>query len=86
VGPPALSALAPASGHAGQTLTLTGSNFLSSSGQISADVGGQTTRVDCPDQTTCTVVIPPEQGSARSASVTITTDLGPSNALVFTYR
>jgi hypothetical protein len=84
-GPPALSALAPASGRAGQTVTVTGSKFLSSSGQISAQVGGQITPVACPDQTTCTVVIPPNPGSASSAPVTITTDSGTSNPLVFTY-
>ena len=84
-GPPALSALAPASGQAGQTVTVTGSNFLSSSGRISAQVGGQTTPVACPAQTTCTVVIPPNPGSTPAAPVTITTDSGTSNALVFTY-
>jgi len=83
-GPPALSALAPASGLAGQRVTVTGSNFLSSSGQISAEVGGRQAPVACPDQTTCTVVIPPDVGSNSSVSVTITTDSGTSNALDFT--
>ncbi len=85
-GPPALSALAPASGRAGQTVTVTGSDFLSSSGRISAQVGGQTAPVACPDQTACTVVIPPNPGPAWSAPVTITTDSGTSNPLVFNYR
>ena len=84
-GPPVLSALAPSSGQAGQTVTVTGSNFLSPSGQISAEVGGQTVQVACPDQTTCSVLIPPNQGSTTSASVTITTDSGTSNPLVFAY-
>jgi hypothetical protein len=84
-GPPDLSALAPASGHAGQTVTVIGSNFLSSSGQISAQVGGQVAPVACPDLTTCTVVLPPDPGSTAPATVTITTDSGTSNALVFTY-
>ena len=85
-GAPTLSALAPASGHAGQTVTVTGSNFLSSSGQISVQIGGQMAPVTCPDQTTCTVVIPPDPGSTSSASVTITTDSGTSNTLIFTYE
>ncbi len=84
-GPPALSALAPATGQAGQTVTVTGSNFLSSSGRISAQVDGQIAPVACPAQTTCTVVIPPDPGPAPSAPLTITTDSGTSNALVFTY-
>ena len=84
-GPPDLSALAPANGQAGQTVMVTGSNFLSSSGRISAQVGGQIAPVACPDQTTCTVVIPPDPGPTPSAPVTITTDLGTSNALPFTY-
>ncbi len=84
-GPPALSTLAPASGQAGQTVTVTGSNFLSSSGQISAQIGGQVAPVACPNQTICTIVIPPNPGSTSAASVTVTTDSGTSNALVFTY-
>lgn len=84
-GPPALSALAPPSGPAGQAVTVTGSNFLSPSGQISARVGGEVASVTCPDQTTCTVVIPPNQGATSSAPVTISTDSGTSNALAFTY-
>jgi len=84
-GPPALTALAPTSGQAGQMVTVTGSNFLSPSGQISAEIGGQMAPVACPDQTTCTVVIPPDQESTSSASVAIITDSGTSNTLTFTY-
>jgi hypothetical protein len=82
---PALSALDPSTGYAGQSVTVTGSNFLSPSGQISADVDGQPAPVSCPDQETCTLVIPTVSGSAPSAPVTITTDSGTSNALLFTY-
>ncbi len=85
-GPPALSKLAPASGQAGQTVTVTGSNFLSSSGQINARVGGAIAPVACPDQTTCTVVVPPDPAPTPSTPVTITTDSGTSNPLVFTYK
>ena len=84
-GPPALSALAPATGQAGQTVTVTGSNFSSSSGRISAQVDDQIAPVACPAQTTCTVVIPPDPGPAPSAPLTITTDSGTSNSFVFTY-
>ena len=82
---PALSKLAPVSGQAGQTVTVSGTDFLSSSGQIDARVGGETAPVACPDQTTCTVVIPPDPGPTPFGPVTISTDSGTSNPLVFTY-
>jgi hypothetical protein len=84
-GSPALSTLDPSTGYVGQSVTVTGSNFLSPSGQISADVNGQPAPVTCLDQVTCTLVIPAVGGSAPSAPVTITTDSGTSNALFFTY-
>jgi hypothetical protein len=84
-GPPDLAALTPSSGQAGQSVTVTGSDFLSSSGRISAEVGGQTASVACPDQTTCTLVIPPAQGTTSAVPVTVTTDSGTSNPLPFTY-
>jgi IPT/TIG domain len=84
-GMPVLSAIQPSTGSAGQRVTVSGSNFLSSSGQITAAVDGQVAPVTCPDQQTCTIVIPADTGSTASAPVTITTDSGTSNALVFTY-
>jgi hypothetical protein len=84
-GSPVLSTLEPSTGYAGQSVTVTGSNFLSPSGQITADVDGQVAPVTCPDQATCTVVVPADPGSAASVPVTITTDSGTSNSLVFTY-
>ncbi len=84
-GPPVLSTVEPSTGDAGQTVAVTGSNFLSSSGQITADVDGQVAPVNCPDQQTCTVVIPADPGPSASVPVTITTDSGTSNALIFTY-
>ena len=85
-GSPALSAVEPSTGYAGQSVTVTGSNFLSSSGQITADVDGQVAPVNCPNPETCTVGIPADPGSNASVPVTITTESGTSNALVFTYR
>jgi hypothetical protein len=84
-GPPALSTVEPSTGSAGQSVTVTGSNFLSPSGQITADVDGQVAPVTCPDQETCTVVVPADPEPAASAPLTITTDSGTSNSLVFTY-
>ena len=83
-GPPVLAALQPSSGPAGQAVTISGSGFLSPSGQISATVGGQTASVSCPDQTTCTVTIPPPIGTATTEPVVIVTDGGSSNPLTFT--
>jgi hypothetical protein len=84
-GSPVLSTVEPSTGYAGESVAVTGSNFLSSSGQITADVDGQVAPVTCPDQQTCTVVIPADPGATASVPVTITTDSGTSNALIFTY-
>jgi len=63
---------------------VSGSGFLSPSGHIGATVGGRTASVSCPDQTTCTVTIPPQTATALTAPVVIVTDGGSSNPLTFT--
>lgn len=83
-GPPVISALSPSSGVAGQGIEVTGSNFLSPNGQIVATFNGQVTRTSCPDQSSCSVTVPPSSGP-QSAQVTITTAGGTSNAATFTY-
>ncbi len=83
-GPPVISGLDPSSGVAGQGIEVTGSNFLSSNGQIVASFNGQVTRTSCADQNSCTVTVPPSSGP-QSAQVTITTAAGTSNAATFTY-
>jgi hypothetical protein len=83
--PPVLSTLEPSTGDAGQSVTVSGSNFLSPSGQITADVDGQAAPVACPSLETCSVVLPAVTGSPASAPVTSTTDTGTSNALLVTY-
>jgi hypothetical protein len=82
-GPPVISSLSPASGAAGQSITIAGSNFLSTSGQIVATFNGQVAPTSCPAQNTCTVTVPPS--TASSAQVVITTAGGSSNAMTFTY-
>ena len=84
VGAPVLASLQPSSGIAGQSVVVSGSGFLSPSGNISATVNGQTASVSCPDQTTCTLAIPPQTGPATTLPVVIVTDGGPSNPLTFT--
>lgn len=83
-GPPVLASLQPSSGPAGQAVTVTGSGFLSPSGHISATVGDRTASVRCPDQSTCTLTIPPQAAPAATAPVVIVTDGGSSNPLTFT--
>jgi len=83
-GPPVISSLSPASGSAGQSVTVSGANFLSSSGQIVATFDGQVAPTSCPAQNTCTVTVP--SSNAPSVQVVITTASGASNAETFTYN
>ena len=83
-GPPVIASLSPASGTAGQGIQIDGSNFLSPSGQIVASFNGQVTSTNCPAPNSCTVTVPPMNGSS-SVQVTITTANGTSNAVTFTY-
>ena len=82
---PHISSLSPASGSAGQTITVTGSGFLSSNGLIVAAFNGRVTTTSCPSQDMCTVTVPPPPAGATSAQVTITTASGTSNAVGFSY-
>ena len=82
-GPPLISSLSPASGSAGQSVTVSGANFLSTTGQIVATFNGQVAPTSCPAQNTCTVTVP--SSNAPSAQVVITTAGGASNAEIFTY-
>jgi hypothetical protein len=83
-GPPVISSLSPSSGSAGQSVTVAGSNFLSTNGQIVATFNGQVAPTSCPDQSSCTVTVPPS--TAPSAQVIITTAGGASNAVTFSYN
>jgi hypothetical protein len=84
-GAPVISSLNPSSGGSGQTIQVTGSNFLSSDGQIVATFGGQVAATICPSQTTCAVTVPSGSPTSGSAPVVITTSAGPSNTVTFTY-
>jgi IPT/TIG domain len=80
-----LSALDPSSGAPGQIVVITGTNFVSPSGQITVNFGAQTAIIACPEQTGCLVSVPPAAGTTASVPVTVTTDGGTSNPLTFTY-
>jgi hypothetical protein len=84
---PIISSLSPSSGAAGQAITILGANFMSPSGHISARVGTRLASIACPQQSTCTLTVPPpDPGTTGSVSVTVTTDSGTSNAVSFSYR
>lgn len=84
-GAPVLAALDPPVGTPGQSVVVTGSGFMSQSGHITAEVGGVTAWVSCPDQTTCILTMPPTAATTPGAPVVITTDSGTSNPLTFQY-
>jgi IPT/TIG domain len=84
-GAPVITSLNPSSGGSGQTIQVTGSNFLSSDGQIVATFGGQVASTICPSQTTCTVTVPSASPTSGSVAVVITTSAGTSNTVTFRY-
>jgi hypothetical protein len=84
--PPVISSLSPASGAPGQSVQISGANFMSSSGQILAKFNGQVAPTSCPEPSTCTVTVPTLAGSPSSVKVTITTASGTSNAESFSYQ
>ena len=83
-GPPVIDSITPSSGTAGQTISITGANFLSSDGHIVATFNGVVASTSCPAQNACTATVPPSNG-ATSAQVAITTAAGASNSVPFTY-
>ncbi len=82
---PVLSSLTPSSGAAGQSLVISGANFLSANGDIIARFGGQVVPTRCFDQTSCSVTVPVLVGTQSVVPVTVTTVTGTSNALTFAY-
>ncbi|MBO0729126.1 MAG: IPT/TIG domain-containing protein [Acidimicrobiaceae bacterium] len=84
-GSPALGAISPASGAAGQTVIITGSGLFSRNGLVTVLFGHTQAPVACPTQTTCRVTVP-ARGSPGVVPVTVSTTGGTSNPLPFTYR
>ncbi len=83
--PPLIASISPTTGSSGQVVTITGSNFMSASGVITAHFGDQTAPISCPAQSTCTVTVPTLSGVANPVPLTVTTDSGTSSAAKFTY-
>ena len=82
---PVLSSLTPSSGEAGQSVVISGANFLSANGQILVRFGGQVAPTRCSGPTSCSVTVPVLAGPPSAVPVTVTTVLGTSNALNFVY-
>jgi hypothetical protein len=82
-----VTALSPATGAAGQSLTLNGSGFYSPGGHISITFDGAEAPAACPIRTTCTVSVPAlTPPGPRTVLVVVSTDTGKSNPLPFTYQ
>ena len=84
--PPQISSVSPTSGSPGQTLTVSGANFISADGSIVASFDGRITATSCATPSVCTVTVPPPSAGQTSAQLTITTASGTSNAIAFSYR
>jgi len=83
---PVLSGLGPSSGSAGQSVTLSGRGFFSSTGQVVAYFGLRPASTVCASQTTCRASVPPRPpGSPLTVAVTVTTEAGRSNGIEFSY-
>lgn len=80
-----LSSVSPASGSAGQTVTVTGSKLYSSNGHITALVGSAAAGVACPSETTCQVTLPTLHTHGK-VPLTLTTTGGRSNSLTLNYH
>lgn len=83
-GAPHLQSVKPASGASGQSVTVSGSGLYSTSGEITAYIGGAPAPTSCSSQTTCTVTVP-DLGRPRSTTLVIETASGSSNAVAFDY-
>jgi endoglucanase Acf2 len=82
-GAPSITSLSPASGAAGTSVTLSGSNFGASQGSSTVKFGTAAASVTSWSNTSITAVAPSGL-SAGSVNVTVTTSAGTSNAAAFT--
>lgn len=83
---PKLTSVSPGSGRSGQALTISGSGFFSTDGQITAYFGRQPAPTRCATETTCSVTVPDLGTSAASVTITVVTSGGTSNGLAFSYH
>jgi hypothetical protein len=79
-----ITGLSPASGAAGQKVTITGSDFLSADNTIVAYFGSSPAPTSCPSADECVASAP--SGLSGAVSVQVRTETGTSNAATFSYR
>jgi len=84
--PPTISSLTPSTGSPGQSVLISGTDFLSANGQIVASFGGVMAPTSCSSSTSCTATVPAQRGANSHVQVTITTDTGMSAGVWFIYR
>jgi hypothetical protein len=83
---PVLVTVSPASGAAGEDVTLRGHGFFSKDGRITVMFGAVEAPVSCPNETTCHASVPPRPAkSPGSVGVTVSTETGSSNQVAFKY-
>jgi IPT/TIG domain len=83
---PVLAGISPASGQAGQVVTLTGTGLFSANGVITVTFGSAQASVVCQTETACRATVPPRgAASSGTVSVTVKTQSGTSNKLAFSY-
>jgi len=86
IGGPVIAAISPASGVAGQVVTLTGTGLFSADGVITVTFGSAQAPVSCPSDNTCHATVPsPASSSSGTVSVTVKTQSGTSNGVAFSY-
>jgi len=82
---PVIASVRPASGTSGESVTLTGTGFFSSDGNVSVTFGAAPAGVHCPTESRCLVTVPAGKPGS-TASVRMTTQSGQSNTVTFHYR
>ena len=83
---PVIAAISPASGVAGQVVTLTGTGLFSADGVITVMFGSALASVQCPTENTCHATVPTRATpSSGTVSVTVKTESGTSNKVAFSY-
>lgn len=85
-GAPVISALTPAQGSVGQVVVITGSNLVSSDGQVLAHFGDVVAPTSCQSASSCSATVPSPSTPTPKVQVTVSTADGTSNPLPFTYQ
>lgn len=81
---PVMSAIEPPAGDAGQSVTIVGSGFFSTTGEVFATFEGHVVPTRCPTEQRCIATVP-NSGRGETAEVQIHAAGSASNSLTFTY-